>query len=775
MDSFRYLLAVFLLFSNSVVADTYPAQLRYRGYDLPFTTFTYLDIYSACQSYEQWVINTYGAARYCGQMRIQGLTSGGLPQCQHYVKESWAPYNCVWGNTAGIDSQLTCPYGGTISGANCINAPSCATGETRNAATGACELPSKSNGGSGCNGSLNVGQPIDVGNPINAGTGNKWQHEIDLAGGASGLKFDRYYNASKTNNSSDLGSGWSHTYTRSIAAPGTWAIASRQDGKTYNFSQSNGVLTPDADVPDRLEELKDGNGIRTGWSYTTADHAVESYNAIGKLQSNVDRSGYTQTLTYSDVWTSASIAPKAGLLIRVTDSFGRELNFTYDASSRLSTLTDPAGGLYQYAYDADNNLSSITYPDDTPADPTDNPKKTYLYGELSFTDNVSRPHALTGIINENNQRYATYRYDANGRAISSEHAGGAGRVSLAYNADGSATVTDALNTPRTYHFQTVLGVVKSTGSDQPGGSGCGASASALTYDVNGNVASRTDFNGNRSCYAYNSRNLETVRLEGLAPGSSCPADLAAYTPAVNSSERKISTDWHPTFRLPVRVTEPGLETTYSYDDQGQVTLKSLKDLNTLQTRSWTTSYTYAAGSGLLLKKVEDGPRTDVSDLTTYDYYPADAACAGGGYGCRGQLQQVTDALGHVTQISRYNAHGQPEELTDPNGLVTTLAYDARQRLTSLTVGDETTTYRYDPAGLITRVTGPDGAYLTYSYDDAHRLIGIQDQLGNTVTYTLDALGNRLQEDVRDPEGQLARSQSRVYDALSRLQDLVLPE
>jgi YD repeat-containing protein len=268
--------------------------------------------------------------------------------------------------------------------------------------------------------------------------------------------------------------------------------------------------------------------------------------------------------------------------------------------------------------------------------------------------------------------------------------------------------------------------------------------------------------------------LETVRVEGLAPGSSCPADLAAYTPAANSSERKTSIDWHPIFRLPVKLTEPGLETRYNYDDKGQVTLKSLKDLNSLQTRSWATTYTYAA-AGNLLSKVEDGPRTDVSDVTTYDYYPDDAACAGGHFGCRGQLKQITDALGYVTQIGRYNAHGQPEELTDPNGLVTTLVYDARQRLTSLTVGDETTTYSYDPAGLLTRITGPDGAYLAYSYDDAHRLTGIQDQLGNTVTYTLDALGNRLQEDVRDPTGQLARSQSRVYDALSRLQNLVLPE
>ena len=193
------------------------------------------------------------------------------------------------------------------------------------------------------------------------------------------------------------------------------------------------------------------------------------------------------------------------------------------------------------------------------------------------------------------------------------------------------------------------------------------------------------------------------------------------------------------------------------------------------TRSWTTTYTYGAVPGVLLQKVEDGPRTDVADVTTYDYYPADASCTGGHFGCRGQLQQVTDALGHITQLTRYNAHGQVEELTDPNGLVTTLTYDARQRLTSLDAGGETTTYSYDPAGQLTRVTRPDGAYLAYTYDAAHRLIQTQDNLGNTLTYTLDAMGNRIKEEAHDPSGQLARSQSRVYDALSRLQNLIQPQ
>ncbi len=638
----------------------------------------------------------------------------------------------------------TCPAGGSWNGSVCANAPACPTGQVRNAITGACELPPKSNGPT-CG--------VDVENPINAATGNKWQHETDVPSSVFGLGFDRYYNASTTANASPLGAGWSHAYTRSgtIQSSGALVTIRRNDGKEYNFKLSAGLWVADADVPDRLEELKDSAGVRTGWRYTTADHSVETYTALGQLTAIADRSGLTQTLAYSDASTPTTTAPAAGLLLRVTDSFGHQLNFTYDANSRLSTLTDPAGGLYRYGYDANSNLVAVTYPDGT--------SKTYHYENTAF------PHVLTGITDENGNRYATYTYDAQGRGISTEHASGVDRASLEFNADGSTTVTDALGTARTYQFQTILGVVKPKGQSQPGGSGCNASASALTYDANGNVASRTDFNGNRTNYTYDlSRNLETNRTEGLTASG-------AATPAT----RTVTTAWHPTFRLPVQVTSGNQQTTYSYNSQGDITDQTVTDTSTHATRTWTTTYTYGAVPGVLVQKVEDGSRTDVADVTTYDYYPADASCIGGHLGCRGQLQQVTDALGHVTRLTRYNAHGQVEELIDANGLTTTLAYDARQRLTSIDAGGETTTYTYDPAGQVTKVARPDGSYLVYGYDAAHRLTQIQDNLGNTVSYTLDALGNRIQEEAHDPSGQLARSQSRVYDALSRLQNLILPQ
>jgi hypothetical protein len=49
---------------------------------------------------------------------------------------------------------------------------------------------------------------------------------------------------------------------------------------------------------------------------------------------------------------------------------------------------------------------------------------------------------------------------------------------------------------------------------------------------------------------------------------------------------------------------------------------------------------------------------------------------------------------------------------------------------------------------------------------------VQDTLGNKVVYTLDAEGNRIQEDTKDPNGTLAKTLTRSYDALNRLQTVI---
>ncbi|ODU13285.1 MAG: hypothetical protein ABS91_01175 [Thiobacillus sp. SCN 64-35] len=509
-------------------------------------------------------------------------------------------------------------------------------------------------------------------------------------------------------------------------------------------------------------ELKDRSGVRTGWQYIAgSDDSVETYSASGRLLSIADRTGRTRTLAY-DLPVASGGDDDPDTLDAVVDDAGRTLRFTYDAHKRIATVVDPAGGVISYGYDPAGNLVSVTYPDGH--------ARTYHYNEPAHTGGADLPHALTGITDENGDRFATYQYQADGRAVSTAHAGGADSHTLSYGTN-STTVTDPLGTQRVYGFTTVLGVVKSTGVSQPGGSGCGAASSSVAYDANGNVVRRTDFNGHTTCYAYDlARNLETARVEGLAQGIACPTNPAAHTPAPNSAERTILTQWHATFRLPTKVTEAGRETTTVYDSHGNVVSRTVKDTATGQTRTWTTGYTYhPTVPGVLVQKIEDGPRTDVADLTTTDYHAIDASCTGGHFGCRGQISQITNALGHITAYDAYDPHGRLTRRTDPNGLVTTLSYTPRGWLASRTVGTETTSFDYDNAGQLVKLTRPDASFVQFEYDPAHRLTAIVAQDGSRLTYTLDNAGNRIHEAITAPGGGAALySRSRTFDALGRL-------
>ncbi|MGH8469839.1 MAG: RHS repeat-associated core domain-containing protein [Gammaproteobacteria bacterium] len=581
------------------------------------------------------------------------------------------------------------------------------------------------------------GQCPLLGNPIHGGIGNKYQAEADYTGaGTMPLNFTRHYNSRLLRNYaapnlnlghwSNLGPNWRSSYDRFIGFAGLetrfpTAYVYRPDGKVFHFKLANGQFVPDADISETLVRLTDGSGNTTGWEYTTEKDEVEAYDAAGSLVSITNRAGLTQTLTYDN----------KGRLSTVSDAFGRQLSFTYDTSNRVATMTDPAGGVYTYGYNSLNNISSVTYPNGK--------VRSYVYNEsANIPSGYSFPYALTGIIDENGNRFATYKYDFFGRAISTEHAGGAEKVTLGYNYNGTTTVTDALGTARNYTFQTILGVVKNTGISQPC-TNCGGGACAMTYDVNGNIATRKDFNGNRTNYTYDlTRNLETQRVEGLTS-----------TGGTTAQTRTITTQWHPLYRLPTQITEPGRVTALSYDPNGNLLSKTV----TAGTKTRTWAYTYNTLGQVL---TANGPRTDVSDVTAFTY---DA---------QGNVATITNALGHVTRITHFDAHGHPLSITDPNGLVTQLSYDARGRLTSRTVGSETTTYEYDGVGQLKKVTLPTSAYLSYTYDVAHRLTDLQDDLGNTIHYTLDAMGNRTQEDVLDPQGVLKQTHARVYNSLNRL-------
>lgn len=591
-----------------------------------------------------------------------------------------------------------------------------------------------------------MGVPYECeGNPSSPITGNKFQNENDYNSIDGQLDIIRYYNSLSTEKGI-FGFGWTSSLQPKLIMDSTgsehYIAVQRVDGRGSVWKKIDGSWQSEPDSKEQLMEDQDGFII----------NGVERYDRMGRLLSKTNRNGQTVKYHYDT----------AGNLQEVIDFSSRKLVLTYNSNNQIGKVTTPDGILI-YDYDKFGNLIKVTYPDNT--------TRQYLYGEndkvASSSAEANYKHTLTGLIDENNVRFATWTYDKKGKISSSEHAGGVEKVLFEHNDDGTTVVTGALMDIRTYassYYHNVAKVEKISG-DQCSSCGSG-NMRERTYDKNGNFASSTDAKGNLTCYFYDlKRNLESIRLEGLPKGKSCPTDLAAYNPptAADSTERKITTQWHEQFRLPVAVAEPLRLSLSTYDEEGRLTAQTvqattdatggtgLKAEKTGAPR--TTSYIYNATGQM---ESVDGPRTDVADKTTYSY------------DSQGNLISVTNALNQITKLGDYDPSGRPRSITDPNGFTTTLSYDLRGRLKSIKKGGEETGYTYDKAGNLTKISLPGGVAYTYVYDPAHRLTDIQDQDGNGIHFTLDKAGNRLKEEIKDRSGKALQSRSREFNKLSRL-------
>lgn len=578
-----------------------------------------------------------------------------------------------------------------------------------------------------------------LGDPVSPLSGIALEEELDYSsGGANPLEFKRYYNGGRyyvpgyaalgkrTGGFTNL---WGHSYGgRVYAEPLGLGVAStvvRPDGELWLFDTAGREIHNHGGngAAARITRRSDGS-----WRLTLASADVETYSSAGVLTSITTRAGFVTTVAHE------------ASRVRIVDGFGRSLTLTLDSSGRIQSLTNPAGEITSYGYsgahaEGTELLTSVTYPDQK--------TRTYTYVTAGGWKR------LASIVDESNHTFASFNYDSDGRVQSSERAGGAERHSFKYKSgyalsqEPITTIVDPLGQTRTFRMSSAGGVYRVTSISGGPCAACGSFATRA-YDANGNVSSTRDFNGIRTEYAYDlARNLETRRIE------------AADTP----NARIIRTKWHETLRLPVSIAEPGRTVAFTYDAVGNALTRTVSDTTVTPyvKRKWKYSYNTV---GQLLK--EEGPRTDVADVTVYTYYQCNTG------GACGQLHTVTNALGHTTTYESYNAHGQPLSIRDANSVMTTLAYDLRQRLTSQRVAGETTRYTYWPAGMLRKVTLPDGSYIEYTYDKAHRLTQIADGAGNRVVYGLDAMGNRTAERAYDPASVLAWTRSRVFNSLNQL-------
>lgn len=314
----------------------------------------------------------------------------------------------------------------------------------------------------------------------------------------------------------------------------------RADGSSFSFqylnkldfTSINGSYGAVKRIPPNY--MADANAV--AWVFTDTQNQIEEYSADGKLLSITSPTGSKQTLGYD---------ANTGLLSQVQDSVGGKLLFLYE-NNLLSGVKTDANKTIGFSYNGVGLLSTVTRPDNT--------TRQYHYEDARF------PRALTGITDERGARYATWTYDDKGRAISSEHANGADKTLLGFNADGSVTVTNTLDKKTTYRFGDILGGRRIVSVEGQPTSNCLGANQNYTYTPEGWLASKTDWKGIKTTYQYNTKGQEVSRTE--AEGTAVA--------------KIITTEWHPTLNVKTKVTEPDKETAYSYDEKGVVTKQSVK-------------------------------------------------------------------------------------------------------------------------------------------------------------------------------------------------------
>ena len=375
--------------------------------------------------------------------------------------------------------------------------------------------------------------------------GNVFESETDYQDSDGELRFSRYYNS--TNGS------WTHTYQASIYTTDSSALVIIfDDGHSSLFTLNNGVATAE---PSELGSMNQVNGQ---WVYTSPANEQFAFDASGRLVTWRQANGLAQTLTYA---TSV----KGGVVVittTVTDSRGHVL--TYITSLSNSLLAQLSAGDLTVAYTWTTTTDSATTSPHTIYQLTQvaatragyTGTRTYIYGD------TRNPSWLTSLTDERGIAYASWAYDAQGRATSSQHAGGADVTTVTYNSDGTSTVSNALGHNVTYTYQVIQGVNRITHIAGEPAASCPASNSSYTYTANGQVQTMTDALGHVTAYTYDTQGREITRVE------------AQGTPQA----RTISTQWDTTWPyLRDSVTTVDHITTYSYDSQGRLLSTTMHD------------------------------------------------------------------------------------------------------------------------------------------------------------------------------------------------------
>ena len=634
------------------------------------------------------------------------------------------------------------------------------------------------------NGASNGGKT--EGNPVVVATGTKVERAKDFET-ADGL-----FNLSRTYRSDQgafkqiwvpnhgLGVSWRFNFAWDLKLSDIFPHAARPNftvvkpnGASFDFKMDpSGAITKLGYTLDGLTvtlvtSITDLNDIiNNGATFKVVDQndveiTIELYNVgtgdyrTGRVTQIKQPSGYTWTFAYTQTnelatitdtfnrqftftWLKFAYAGEAAATARAVTSVqlpdGTSLHYTYSATDAAV----PAGQVYERIDKVERKDSGGVVVDST----------TYHYEDADL------PFMLTGITDHKNVRYATFAYNSIGRAILTEHHGGADRTTFSYEKVGSEfhhKVTNALGKVTNYVYeQAYMGggvfLLRLKRVDGEASANCLAGQKSFTHS-GVRVLTSTDEEGRVTTYVR-----DTV-------GRPTKITRATGTP----EEHVTDIVWSATHNKQTQIAEPLLTHDMVYNATGALTQYTQTDTTTHtvpystngQTRIWAFTYTT---EGLL--DTVDGPLPGTGDIVDYDY-DAD-----------GYLDQVTNEVGHVTDIVTVNSRGQPTKIRDGNSVDTDLGYDAVGRLETVTVdpgpNQAVTTLVYDAIGQITKITRPDGSSFDMAYSDARRLTSISSGDGEKIEFDHDAAGNVTKREVKASDATLVFTQTQTFDELSRL-------
>jgi hypothetical protein len=399
-----------------------------------------------------------------------------------------------------------------------------------------------------------------AGNPIDISSGVKIQEELDYSINFrhSSIQVKRFYKPSIAIYLRDYlvsrrGADWNFSYTdRLFYSVSEFDPYSEQGKHIYIFNpESKGFryFYTNDDVTwknkngnfDRLDKIEENGSVL--WRYRGSNNTAKFFNLDGRLVRVEDPSVGVLHFEYDN----SSVTGSEIMNIKIGDFSLLSYEFTQELLRRVRNSSGEI--VASYYYDASRNLSKVEY--------SEGKKKIFDYVDIGFLKLLSK------ITDERDVPYATWTYDEQGRAISSEHAGGAEKTLLTFNADGSTTVTNALNKQTIYRFADIAGARRVTKVEGQPTANCVGANQDYTYTPEGWIASKTDWKGIKTTFTYNTVGQEVSRTEAFG------------TPEA----RTVTTEWHPTLFVKTKIIEPEIETVYTYDVNGRLLNQTVQSIS----------------------------------------------------------------------------------------------------------------------------------------------------------------------------------------------------